>query len=169
MRTEERLFYTTFATDYGWIGALASPRGLVKIVFLQKTRELAHSLITCGETMPDYSIDMFKDLKYFFIEYFAGRKVSYKGKIDLLKATIFQRSVWDATRTIPYGTTLNYAGIARVIKRPLASRAVGNALNKNPLPIVVPCHRVIACGEKLGGFNGGLDVKIMLLKLENSY
>lgn len=166
MNIEERLFYTTFDTDWGWIGALASPTGLVKTVIPQNTRELARSVLILGVKAPILASELFIDLKYFYSEYFAGIRTTYKGKLDFLNATRFQQSVWETACTIPYGKTLNYAGIAREINRPLAFRAVGNALCKNPLPIVVPCHRVTASGGKLGGFNGGLDMKIRLLKLE---
>ncbi len=82
------------------------------------------------------------------------------------QGTAFQRSVWDALLEIPYGATASYGEIARRIDRPKASRAVGAANGDNPLPIVVPCHRVIGSSGKLTGFGGGLEVKAALLALE---
>ncbi len=84
------------------------------------------------------------------------------------QGTAFQRSVWDALLEIPYGATASYGEIARRIDRPKASRAVGAANGDNPLPIVVPCHRVIGASGKLTGFGGGLEIKAALLALERS-
>ncbi len=84
------------------------------------------------------------------------------------EGTAFQRSVWDALLEIPYGATASYGEIARRIDRPKASRAVGAANGDNPLPIVVPCHRVIGASGKLTGFGGGLEIKAALLALERS-
>jgi methylated-DNA-[protein]-cysteine S-methyltransferase len=81
--------------------------------------------------------------------------------------TDFQRQVLQIVARIPYGQTASYADIARVLKKPRAVRAVGGANRKNPLPIVVPCHRVIGSDGKLTGFNGGLERKEWLLALEN--
>ena len=100
-------------------------------------------------------------------EYFAGARTDF----DLALAprgTPFQRAVWDALRTIPYGETRSYGEIAGTIGKPTASRAVGAANGSNPLPIVVPCHRVIGSTGKLTGFGGGLETKAALLALERS-
>lgn len=85
------------------------------------------------------------------------------------QGTPFQLSVWEALRGIPYGETRTYAEIAAVVGRPSASRAVGAANGKNPLPIIVPCHRVIGAGGSLTGFGGGLPVKQWLLAHEQRY
>ena len=85
-----------------------------------------------------------------------------------MPGTPFQRLVWDGLRAIPYGSTLSYAELARRIGRPGASRAVGSANGRNPISIVVPCHRVIAADGTLGGYGGGLDRKEWLLELETS-
>jgi methylated-DNA-[protein]-cysteine S-methyltransferase len=74
--------------------------------------------------------------------------------------------VWEITRLIPYGETRSYAWVAEQIGQPRAVRAVGQALGKNPLPIIIPCHRVITSNGKLGGFGGGLEMKKRLLSLE---
>ena len=79
---------------------------------------------------------------------------------------MFQREVWEATRLIAYGEARSYQWVAGQIKKPKATRAVGQALGSNPLPIIVPCHRVLASDGKLGGFTGGLDMKKNLLHLE---
>ncbi len=100
-------------------------------------------------------------------EYFAGRRVEF----DLPLApqgTQFQLAVWRELQRIPYGQTVSYGELARRIGNPKASRAVGSANGANQIPIVIPCHRVIAAGGKLGGFGGGLPIKEALLALEGT-
>ncbi len=100
-------------------------------------------------------------------EYFSGRRRDFTVPLSL-HGTEFQRAVWDQLLQIPFGTTCSYADIARRVGRPKAFRAVGMANNANPLPIVVPCHRVIGADGSLGGFGGGLDAKRRLLAFEKS-
>jgi len=100
--------------------------------------------------------------------YFRGEPVSFRDiEVDYGDATDFERAVYDATRAIPYGQVATYGQIAKAIGRPNAQRAVGQALGKNPVSIVVPCHRVVAT-DGLGGFTGGLHWKKKLLRLEGS-
>jgi methylated-DNA-[protein]-cysteine S-methyltransferase len=99
--------------------------------------------------------------------YFAGKV----RRFDLPLApegTAFQQMVWKALQTIPYGETLSYGGLARRIGRPTASRAVGAANGRNPIPIIIPCHRVIGAAGSLTGFGGGLSTKRKLLELEGA-
>ena len=98
-------------------------------------------------------------------EYFAGTRTTFDLPLDPV-GTEFQRDVWRALLTIPYGETRSYADIARAIGRPTATRAVGAANGRNPLPIVTPCHRVIGSNGTLTGFGGGLPNKQLLLALE---
>jgi methylated-DNA-[protein]-cysteine S-methyltransferase len=98
-------------------------------------------------------------------EYFSGRRTTFSLKLDP-SGTAFQRDVWQALLTIPFGETRSYGQIARQIGRPRAVRAVGAANGRNPLSIVAPCHRVIGATGALTGFAGGLDVKARLLALE---
>jgi methylated-DNA-[protein]-cysteine S-methyltransferase len=98
-------------------------------------------------------------------EYFAGERREFDLPIELA-GTPFQRDVWQALGTIPYGTTLSYAELAAKVGRPTAFRAVGQANGANPVPIVLPCHRVLAAGGKIGGYGGGLPMKRQLLELE---
>ena len=98
-------------------------------------------------------------------EYFAGTRETFSVPLHP-KGTPFQMSVWRALEKIPYGHTRTYRDIARLLGRPTATRAVGAANGQNPLPIFVPCHRVIGSNGSLTGFGGGLDVKLALLRLE---
>jgi len=98
-------------------------------------------------------------------EYFAGRRTTFA--LPLSPAgTMFQRDVWNALLRIPYGETTSYGQLARTIGRPTAVRAVGAANGQNPIPIIIPCHRVIGSDGRLVGFGGGLNVKRFLLGLE---
>jgi methylated-DNA-[protein]-cysteine S-methyltransferase len=98
-------------------------------------------------------------------EYFAGQRQTFTVPVDVA-GTPFQRRVWQALRTIPFGETRSYAEIATQIGHPRAVRAVGAANGRNPLPIVAPCHRVIGSNGTLTGFAGGLENKARLLALE---
>lgn len=100
-------------------------------------------------------------------QYFAGQRREFSFALDL-RGTDFQLACWRALLAIPYGETRTYADIARAVGRPRGFRAVGRANNRNPLAIVVPCHRVIASDGTLCGYGGGLDVKRKLLELEGA-
>jgi len=96
----------------------------------------------------------------------AGRAVRELPPLDIESGSPFQQSVWQAMLAIPLGQTRSYGEIARIIGRPAAVRAVGGACGANPIPVLIPCHRVLAAGGKLGGFSGGLDWKRLLLGRE---
>ena len=98
-------------------------------------------------------------------EYFQGARKDFELPLSLT-GTPFQRLVWHALKGIPYGTTTSYQAIANAIDRPRAVRAVGGAIGSNPIPLIIPCHRVIGAGGKLTGFSGGLDRKRWLLNRE---
>ena len=100
-------------------------------------------------------------------QYFAGRRRDFSFPLDL-RGTEFQLACWRALIAIPYGETRTYADIARAVGRPQGFRAVGMANNRNPVAIVVPCHRVIASDGTLCGYGGGLDIKKKLLELEGA-
>jgi O-6-methylguanine DNA methyltransferase len=100
-------------------------------------------------------------------EYFAGKRREFSFPLDL-RGTDFQLACWQALLAIPYGETRSYADIARAVGRPQGFRAVGMANNRNPVAIVVPCHRVIASDGTLCGYGGGLEVKRRLLELEGA-
>jgi len=98
-------------------------------------------------------------------EYLAGRRREFDVPLDL-RGTAFQRDVWAALRRIPYGRTTSYSGLAGAIGRPQSARAVGQAAHRNPVPLMVPCHRLIGAAGTLTGFGGGLDLKRELLRRE---
>ena len=98
--------------------------------------------------------------------YVMGELTSFSLPLELLWGTPFERDVWRALQTIPYGQCVSYQWVAIQIGRPRATRAVGNAVGNNPIPIIIPCHRVIRKDGSLGGFSSGLSIKRALLKIE---
>lgn len=113
-----------------------------------------------------YDEACFKKILQQLIEYFDGNRQDFDLEIAP-KGTAFQERVWQELRKIPFGKTASYGEIAERVGNPKASRAVGMANGKNPIPIIIPCHRVIGKDGSLTGFGGGLDVKKQLLQLEN--
>lgn len=101
-------------------------------------------------------------------EYFNGKRHVFDLRVDLTGVTPFTQQVLDATARVPFGHLLTYRDIARSIGKPNATRAVGNALGRNPVPVVVPCHRVVRSDHSLGGYTGGLDIKERLLTIEGA-
>ena len=109
----------------------------------------------------------FRDALRQLSAYFAGKLRRFDLPLAA-EGTEFQQTVWRALQTIPYGETLSYGGLARSIGKPSASRAVGAANGRNPIPIIIPCHRVIGAAGSLTGFGGGLSTKRKLLELEGA-
>jgi methylated-DNA-[protein]-cysteine S-methyltransferase len=101
-------------------------------------------------------------------QYFAGERTEFDLDIDLA-GTPFERRVWDEVRAIPYGETATYAEIARRVGSPSACRAVGRANGRNPIAVIVPCHRVIGSDGSLTGYAGGVEMKRALLELERRH
>lgn len=153
-------------TKLGWVGVSGSGAGLVFLMLPKSSRKAALSEIK--EFAPDAleETSAFDDLPNRLQRYFNGEMVLFRDRLDLSGATGFYRAVWDATSSIPYGETRTYAWVAQQIGNPRAPRAVGGALARNPFPIIVPCHRVVASNGNLGGFSGGLELKRRLLEME---
>ena len=164
-----QLFYATFKVDTGWMGVAGTGIGLRRIVLSRSSAQEVRSLLGDDVNGAIRSPKLFHNLTERLRAYFRGDKTDFPVKLDLSGATDFQRAVWERARTIPYGETRSYGWLAKQIKRPGAARAVGQALGRNPLPIVIPCHRVIASNGSLGGFSGGLEMKKQLLRLEATH
>lgn len=116
---------------------------------------------------PSWSRDdsVLRSVKASLDAYFGGRTRSFDLPL-VMRGTPFQKKVWQVLRTIPYGETRSYRWLAETVGNPAASRAVGAANGANPIPIIVPCHRVIGANGALTGFGGGIDTKRFLLELE---
>ena len=160
-------YMTHLATPVGRLLVAATDAGLVRVVFRQSEAAFTRALRDLGLTVtrsPARTHDVVRQLR----AYFAGRRRRFDVPIDLRGVTPFQRRVLAATAEVPPGHVVSYGEIARRIGRPNGSRAVGQALGRNPIPIVIPCHRVVAAGGRLGGYTGGLAIKKKLLRLEGT-
>jgi len=162
--TTVELYYTVFYTVAGWIGVAGSQEGLRRIILPRQSEEDVCRVlgISPGEITPGRFTDIIARLR----AYFSGEKVTFHDALDLSGATPFQRDVWRETALIPFGETRSYGWIAGRTGKPRAARAVGQVLGRNPLPIVIPCHRVVSADGGPGGFTGGLPMKRLLLELE---
>ncbi len=163
-RTE--LEYAVFDTDWGWMAAAASPGGLTELVLPQSSAAGAFASLSQEARAGKKNEPRFRALAEKLRGYLAGKPVVFSEELDLSGATPFQRQVWTQARQIPRGESRSYGWIASRMGKPAACRAVGQALGRNPLPVVIPCHRVLAAGGGIGGFSGGLDIKERLLDLE---
>lgn len=143
-------------TPVGLLRITADDRGVVAI------ERVAKSVVVAGSAKASrHAEKAVRELR----EYFAGKRRRFTVKLHL-EGTDFQRRAWAAMRTIPYGDTMSYAQQSKQIGKPRATRAVGSANGANPVPIIVPCHRVIASDGSLGGYALGLAMKRRLLALE---
>ncbi|MCX2979039.1 methylated-DNA--[protein]-cysteine S-methyltransferase [Candidatus Marimicrobium litorale] len=151
-------------TPVGELRLIASGTQLLRIEFESQHQRASG---TGTGTGTDTSSELLQHCATQLTEYFAAQRALFS--LDLATTgTAFQRSVWQSLQRIPYGETRSYRDIARDIGKPTAIRAVGAACRRNPLPIVVPCHRVVGSDGSLTGFVGGLEAKTLLLALENS-
>ena len=161
-----RLRYTVFSTSQDWLGILASEIGLLATTLPQPSEDAAFEALGTNTKKATRCDDFFTSLTDRLDGYLNNQKVSFGDEIDPSVATPFQLQVWQVVRGIPYGETRSYYWVAQQIGKPKALRAVGQALARNPLPLIIPCHRVISQSGGLGGFSGGLEVKKYLLDLE---
>lgn len=155
------LAYKTIDSPVGKLKLVASDKGLVAVLW-EKEKP---SRVRVGEVEKKEAHPVLIKAERQIAEYFAGKRRSFSVRIDM-QGTTFQKKVWDALLAIPFGETRTYGDLARRLGRPHAARAVGSASGKNPLSIIVPCHRLLGSTGKLTGFAGGLDAKTRLLELE---
>lgn len=161
--TRKRHVYKRTRTPVGTLTLVATGDGLAAILW--ENDPPTRVRLTLDDEAPHHPILVEAERQ--LGEYFEGARTAFTVPLDA-SGTPFQRDVWDALRRIPFGQTRSYAEIAKAIGRPSAVRAVGAANGRNPISIVVPCHRVIGSSGALTGFAGGLDVKARLLDLERA-
>jgi methylated-DNA-[protein]-cysteine S-methyltransferase len=162
-RMQMTYFSKTIESPVGELTLVASDKGLAAILW-ENDDPLR---VRLSSVVEDKNHPVLLETERQLKDYFAGKRTSFSLKLDF-KGTEFQKKVWAALLTIPFGETRSYGQIAKQIKNPKAVRAVGAANGKNPISIVAPCHRVIGSNGKLTGFAGGLDVKSRLLALEGT-
>ncbi len=154
-------FYKTMKSPVGKLKLVASDNGLAAILWENDNPRRVRLAPLSEDTQHPVLLETERQLK----DYFAGKRKSFSLELDF-KGTEFQKRVWAALLTIPFGETRSYGQIAKQIKKPEAFRAVGAANGRNPISIIAPCHRVIGSTGKLTGFAGGLEAKAVLLALE---
>jgi methylated-DNA-[protein]-cysteine S-methyltransferase len=150
--------YCEISTPIGPLRLAGDEEGLREIFFLDGKRPAAPP---AGQRSREPFHDVISELD----EYFAGRLTRFHARLAP-RGTPFQLGVWSLLRTIPYGKTTTYGEIARKLGQPNACRAVGAANGRNPIPVIIPCHRVVGADHSLTGFGGGLEIKRALLRLE---
>ncbi|HUV03564.1 MAG TPA: methylated-DNA--[protein]-cysteine S-methyltransferase [Armatimonadota bacterium] len=159
--------YYVFETRLGWVGIAGADGGIQRLVLPLPSKRQAEKAVKEGmreqlvESKHDFSGEAAR-----LRAYFRGERVKFKCEVDAAGSSAFDRRVWAAAREIGYGRVETYGWIAARIGQPHAARAVGQALGRNPVPIIVPCHRVIRSDGRLGGFSAGLEWKIRLLDME---
>ena len=153
-------FYTYHDSPVGQLLLAGMPGTLMIINFPQNNQAVAPQ----EEWKRDDAV--FKKTTRQLDEYFSGTRTEFTIPLEL-EGSDFQKKVWAVLQAIPFGTTISYGDVAQRIGQPSASRAVGSANNANPIPIIIPCHRVIGADKSMTGFGGGIDIKIKLLELEN--
>lgn len=157
-------FYKTMKSPVGELKMVASDNGLAAILWENDDPKRVHLENLIENKTHPILLESEKQLQ----AYFAGKRKSFALNLDF-HGTEFQKKVWTALLTIPFGETRSYQQIATQIGNPKASRPVGAANSKNPISIIAPCHRVIGSSGKLTGFAGGLEVKAYLLDFEQKH
>lgn len=156
------IFYRHIESPLGALLIAASDAGLHAIEFPESRHQVKRSTAWQTDDHP-----LLQTAAMQLDEYFRGQRRHFELPLTP-QGTAFQQRVWQALRAIPYGQTRSYAQLAEAIDQPSATRAVGAANGRNPLPIVIPCHRVIGADGTLTGFAGGLSAKMFLLRLEGA-
>ena len=153
--------YVIFKTKWGYFGLVANTRGLLRTCLPCPDRKIAQKYLLAGLYKPQFDKNLLKSLQEKIIAYFEGRAVKFNSDIPFAFDDFgpFMKKVLSACAKIPYGKTVSYSRLARLAGKPLAARAVGNALAKNPFPLIIPCHRVIHADGSIGKFSAFLEAK----------
>ena len=165
-----RLMVCVFRTTWGWMGMSETTMGINAVVLPKASRQAVLSELGLPSAeLPEGRISpRLREAQAQLTGYLAGTRRSFDLPLDLSRGTSFQQKVWRALRGISYGRLRSYQWVALRVGGRQYARAVGNAVGANPMPIVIPCHRIVAQDASLGGFSGGLPTKRKLLTLEGT-
>lgn len=177
MKFDPSIVQTCIPSPLGTIAIAATAQGLAGLWFTEGQRYLPPELAPAPDahtsrralvwpSAPDHPL--LRQASAQLAEYFAGQRRHFELPLDLSSGTAFQQSVWQALLEIPPGETVSYGDISARLGKPGAARAVGAAIGRNPISLIVPCHRVIGANGALTGYGGGLERKIALLQLEST-
>ena len=168
-RSGEPLLYAVMDdTPVGVLGLALGAAGLRRLTFVKDEDDFLARLLAELPDTPVLRSAKLDTVRRSLDRYFAGRGFTFRTPVDLSEVTPFQRRVLHATAQVPAGKVSTYTAVATKAGRPHAARAAGNALHRNPVAIIVPCHRVLRGDGSLGGYGGGLKVKEWLLRLEGA-
>lgn len=159
-----------FKTPWGWMGLSETAKGIDAVVLPKESRQAVLSELQTGsvELLNGRASPRLREAQAQVTDYLAGRRRSFDLSLDLSRGTNFQQKVWRTLRGVSYGELRSYQWVAIRVGGRQYARAVGNAVGANPMPIVIPCHRIVAQDASLGGFSGGLPTKRKLLTLEGT-
>jgi len=162
--------YTIFKTDWGYFGLAGTENGILRSCLPQPNPAAAEKQLLASIGEARFDEDFFRDLQNRITSYFKGCYVTFGPEIPLLFDGLspFAAAVLRACRQVTFGKTTSYGQLAQRVGVPGAARAVGTALSRNPIPLIIPCHRIIRSNGKIGGFSaaGGVSLKKKLLELE---
>jgi len=159
-----------FRTPWGWMGVSETTKGIDAVVLPKASRQAVLSeLQAASAARLDAQVSSrLRRARAQLIDYLAGTRRSFDLSLDLSRGTSFQRKVWRTLRRVSYGRLRSYQWVAVRVGGREYARAVGNAVGANPMPIVIPCHRIVAQDASIGGFSCGLPMKRKLLTLEGT-
>lgn len=159
-----------FQSPWGWMGIAESSKGIHTIVLPKHSKRAVEAELHTPSYGPVQQAESSRlaAARQQLLDYLAGKRSTFDVPLDLSSGTSFQRQVWRTLQRVPYGKLRSYQWIAARVGGPQYARAVGNAVGSNPIPIVIPCHRIVAQDATLGGFSGGLHMKRKLLSLEGT-
>ena len=159
-----------FKSPWGWMGLSESEKGIDGIALPKPSKRAIETVLRDQSHEPFQSgaSPRLEAARRQLLDYLAGKRDTFNVALDLSNGTAFQRQVWRVLQRVPYGKLRSYQWIAARVGGPQYARAVGNAVGANPIPIVIPCHRIVAQDATLGGFSGGVSMKRKLLSLEGT-
>ena len=159
-----------FQTPWGWMGVSETAKGIDAVVLPKASRQtvLSELRLSSAELLEGRTSPRLREAQAQLTGYLAGTRRSFDLSLDLSRGTSFQQKVWRTLLRVSYGRLRSYRWVAVRIGGSEYARAVGNAAGENPIPIVIPCHRIVAQDASLGGFSGGLPTKRKLLILEGT-
>ena len=165
-----RVMACIFRTRWGWMGVSETTKGIDAVVLPKASRQavLSELGLPSAELLEGRTSPRLREAQAQLTGYLAGTRRSFDLSLDLSRGTSFQRKVWRTLRRVSYGRLRSYQWVAVRVGGRQYARAVGNAVGANPMPIMIPCHRIVAQDTSLGGFSGGLPTKRKLLTLEGT-
>ncbi|MBI5682063.1 MAG: methylated-DNA--[protein]-cysteine S-methyltransferase [Deltaproteobacteria bacterium] len=162
----QKIVFTSFNSIIGKIFIAATSKGICRLIINGSLEDFKKELKESQRLSVVRNDAVMEPVAGAIKQYLKGVCVDFMKFRICPQGSSFQKEVWNALLKIPYGRTVSYKDVAQMINRPNASRAVGNVCGKNPIPIIIPCHRVIASDKGLGGYSSGLEIKKKLLELE---